>query len=494
MYIMAEVFSVLRKPLILGNKSYADVTHDVCEPLDQKPTTAWWTAFLVSLTMLSLGVVAVTYQLFTGIGTWGLNNTVGWAYDITNFVFWIGIGHAGTLISAILFLFRQKWRTSVNRSAEAMTIFAVMCAGIFPIIHMGRPWLAFWVLPYPNERGPLWVNFRSPLVWDMFAISAYFTISLVFWYVGLIPDIATIRDRAKSKIRKVLMGFLSLGWDGSNRTWSRYETVYLLLAGLATPLVVSVHTIVSWDFATSVIPGWHATIFPPYFVAGAVFSGFAMVLTLMLIVRKVMHLEDYITTHHIESMCKIILATSGIVAMAYLTEFFVAMYSGSEYERFTFINRAFGPYAWAYWIMMSCNVITPLLLWRKSIRTNPTAVFFIAIFINIGMWFERFVIIMTSLTRDYLPASWASYTPSLIEIATFIGSFGLFFTLFLLFSRFLPMIAIGEVKGVLAYGRNGHNELVPRPLPPERNEEIPQSSPLFTKNGVGVNSENVQAS
>jgi molybdopterin-containing oxidoreductase family membrane subunit len=452
---VAEIFSILRKPLILGNKTYAQVTRDVCEPLERKSSGLWWAAFIVSLVMLAIGAAAVTYELFTGIGTWGLNNTVGWAFDITNFVFWIGIGHAGTLISAILFLFRQKWRTSVNRSAEAMTIFAVMCAGIFPIIHMGRPWLAFWVIPYPNYRGPLWVNFRSPLVWDMFAISTYFTISLVFWYVGLIPDLATIRDRATSRIRKVLTGFFSLGWDGSNRTWSRYETVYLLLAGLATPLVVSVHTIVSWDFATSLIPGWHATIFPPYFVAGAVFSGFAMVLTLMLIVRKVMHLEAYITTHHIEAMCKIIIATSGIVAMAYMTEFFIALYSGNEFERFTFLNRALGPYSWAYWIMVSCNVLIPQLLWRKKIRTNPTGVFIIAILINVGMWFERFVIIATSLTRDFLPASWASYSPTLIEIATFIGSFGLFFTLFLLFARLLPMIAIGEVKGVLGYGTNG---------------------------------------
>jgi molybdopterin-containing oxidoreductase family membrane subunit len=453
---MSEVYSTLRKPLILGNKSFADVTHDIAEPLEKKSSSLWWAAFLFALMMLGLGIVAVTYQIYAGIGTWGLNNTVGWAFDITNFVFWIGIGHAGTLISAILFLFRQKWRTSVNRSAEAMTIFAVMCAGIFPIIHMGRPWFGFWTIPYPNARGPLWVNFRSPLVWDMFAISTYFIISLVFWYVGLIPDLATLRDRTTSKIKKALYGFLSLGWNGSNKIWSRYETVYLLLAGLATPLVVSVHTIVSWDFATSVIPGWHATIFPPYFVAGAVFSGFAMVLTLMLIVRTVMHLEEYITIKHIENMCKIIIATAWIVGMAYTTEFFVAWYSGNEYERFTFINRAFGPYAWAYWIMFSCNVFFPQLLWSKKIRTNPVAVFIIVIFINIGMWFERFVIIMTSLTRDYLPASWASYSPTLIEIAILIGTFGLFFTLFLLFARLLPMISIGEVKGVLSYGKNSH--------------------------------------
>ncbi|MEK7263751.1 MAG: NrfD/PsrC family molybdoenzyme membrane anchor subunit [Bacteroidota bacterium] len=449
---MAELYSILRKPLILGNKSYADVTNDVSAPLEKKSSLLWWFGFLFAVCCLSVGAVAVTYQIETGIGTWGLNNTVGWAFDITNFVFWIGIGHAGTLISAILFLFRQKWRTSVNRSAEAMTLFAVMCAGIFPIIHMGRPWLGFWFFPYPNMRGPLWVNFRSPLVWDMFAISTYFIISLVFWYIGLIPDLATIRDKTTSKLKKKIFGIMSFGWNGSNRIWSHYETVYLLLAGLATPLVVSVHTIVSWDFATSVIPGWHTTILPPYFVAGAVFSGFAMVLTLMLVVRKVLHFEDYITKHHVESMCKIIIATGGIVGLAYITEFFVAMYSGNKYEQFTFINRALGPYAWTYWTMVLCNVGFPQLLWFKKVRTNLVFVFIMSIIINIGMWFERYVIVMTTLTRDFLPSSWAMYSPSLVELATLLGSFGLFFTLFLLFSRFLPMIAIGEVKGVLSYG------------------------------------------
>jgi len=453
---MAENYSILRKPLILGNKTYSDVTHDVCAPFEKKSSIAWWITFFAALSMLIVGIVAVTYQIQTGIGTWGLNNTVGWAFDITNFVFWIGIGHAGTLISAILFLFNQKWRTSVNRSAEAMTIFAVICAGIFPIIHMGRPWLAFWVIPYPNLRGPLWVNFRSPLVWDMFAIGTYFTISLVFWYVGLIPDLATIRDRTKSKLKKFFAGFFSLGWNGSNKTWSRYETVYTLLAGLATPLVVSVHTIVSWDFATSVIPGWHTTIFPPYFVAGAVFSGFAMVLSLMLIVRKVFHFEDYITAKHVESMCKIIIATGGIVGLAYATEFFIALYSGNPYEKFAFINRALGPFAWAYWIMVFCNIVIPQFFWWKKIRTNMILVFILSIFINVGMWFERFVIITISLSRDYLPASWANYIPTSVEIATLIGSFGLFFTLFLLFARFLPMISIGEIKGVLNYGKNSH--------------------------------------
>lgn len=443
--------SYFSQPLIEGDKSLARVTDDVCGPLERKPTWLWWVGFLVSFSALALGVVAVTYQIRTGIGTWGLNRTVGWAFDITNFVFWIGIGHAGTLISAILFLFRQRWRTSVNRSAEAMTIFAVICAGIFPIIHMGRPWFAYWTLPYPNFRGSLWVNFRSPLLWDVFAISTYFIISLVFWYLGLVPDLATIRDRAVTKGRKILFSVFSLGWDGSNRTWMRYEMVYLLLAGLATPLVLSVHTIVSFDFATSVIPGWHTTIFPPYFVAGAVFSGFGMVLTLMLLVRKAFNFENYITIGHIEAMCKIIMVTGGIVALAYGTEFFMAWYSGNEYERFVFINRAMGPMAWSYWIMVVCNVVTPQLMWFKKLRTTPLIVFILSIVINIGMWFERFVIIVTSLHRDFLPSSWTSYRPTSIELATLVGSFGLFFTCFFVFARFLPMIAMGEVKGVLKH-------------------------------------------
>ncbi|MBR9979123.1 MAG: polysulfide reductase NrfD [Bacteroidetes bacterium] len=460
---MAELLSKLRSPLILGDKSLGQVTDDVALPMERRPGGLWWMAFAGSLILLSIGIAATTYQMMTGVGTWGLNNTVGWAFDITNFVFWIGIGHAGTLISAILFLFRQKWRTSVNRSAEAMTIIAVICAGLFPIIHMGRPWLAFWFLPYPNFRGPLWVNFRSPLVWDMFAISAYFTISLVFWYVGLLPDLATLRDRAKSRLRR-MFGFFSLGWKGSGRDWQRYEVVYLLLAGLATPLVVSVHTIVSWDFATSVIPGWHTTIFPPYFVAGAVFSGFAMVLTLMLITRKVLRFEEYITLHHIESMTKIIIATGSLVGFAYLTEMFTAWYSGNLYEQFAFTNRMFGPFAWAYWTMVTCNVIAPQLFWIRRLRRSIVAVFVISIVINIGMWFERFVIIVTSLHRDFLPSSWSEYVPTWIEVGTMLGSFGLFFTLFLLFARLLPMIAISEVKSVLPYGRNiaGNNDTLLR--------------------------------
>jgi len=438
-----------REPLILGDPSLAQVTEDICRPLHSRPTALWWAGLLVSLVLLALGVAAVTYQIATGIGTWGLNRTVGWAFDITNFVFWIGIGHAGTLISAILFLFRQRWRTSVNRAAEAMTLFAVMCAGIFPVIHMGRPWLAFWMFPYPNTRGSLWINFRSPLVWDFFAISTYFTISLVFWYVGLLPDLAAARDRTRPGLRRRLLEIFSLGWNGSTRTWQRHEIVYVLLAGLATPLVVSVHTIVSWDFATSVIPGWHATIFPPYFVAGAIFSGMAMVLTLMLVARSTMGLERYITTRHVDVMCKLVILTSGMVAFAYATEFFMALYSANQYEQFVFRNRALGPFAWAYWIMVGCNVLVPQLFWFSAVRRRFGLVFLLSLLVNVGMWFERFVIIVTSLHRDYLPSSWAGYAPTSIEVATLVGSFGLFLTCFLLFCRFVPVIAIAEVKGVI---------------------------------------------
>ncbi|NMO20645.1 polysulfide reductase NrfD [Pyxidicoccus fallax] len=445
--------SPLREPLVSEARTLGQLTEEICAPMERPPTWKWWAAFAIAVSILGTGAGIVAYQVGTGIGVWGLNKTVGWAFDITNFVFWVGIGHAGTLISAILFLFRQKWRTSINRAAEAMTLFAVMCAALFPVIHMGRPWLAFWVLPYPNDRGSLWVNFRSPLLWDVFAISTYFTVSAVFWYVGLIPDLATVRDRAKAGIRKAVFKVLSLGWTGSHRTWSRYETVYLLLAGLATPLVLSVHTIVSMDFATSVIPGWHTTIFPPYFVAGAVFSGFAMVLTLMIITRVVLGYEHLITIRHLENMTKVIIVTGGIVSLAYGTEVFIAWYSGNEYERYAFLNRAFGPYAWAYWTMVTCNVVSPHLFWFKKIRTSPAAIFVLSLVINVGMWFERFVIIVTSLHRDFLPSSWSMYTPTMVEVGTFIGTFGLFFTLFLLFVRVLPIISIGEVKSVLGFAR-----------------------------------------
>src|SRR5512146_448935 len=449
---MAEGVSTLRRPLIAGNKTLAQVTQDVCSPLEGRPTLLWWVALFAAMALAGLGVLAIAYQIATGVGTWGLNRTIGWAFDITNFVFWIGIGHAGTLISAILFLLRQRWRTSVNRAAEAMTIFAVMCAGIFPVIHVGRPWFAYWMFPYPNSRGSLWVNFRSPLVWDFFAIATYFTVSAMFWYIGLLPDLATIRDRTKSAWRRRVASFFSLGWNGSYRAWQRYEVVYLMLAGLGTPLVISVHTIVSWDFATAVLPGWHATIFPPYFVAGAIFSGMAMVLTLMIIARRLMHLEEYITLRHIDRMCKLVIATSGIVGLSYATEFFTALYSGNRYEQFVFFNRALGPMFWAYWTMVSCNVFIPLLLWFQRVRSSMAAVFVISILINVGMWFERFVIIVTSLSRDFLPANWFHYAPTRVEVATLLGTFGLFFTLFLLFCRFVPVIAVAEVKGVLQHG------------------------------------------
>jgi molybdopterin-containing oxidoreductase family membrane subunit len=445
----ASVYFPWRAPLIGGNKTAHQVTADICAPLERHAGGWWWMAFLAAFSVLLLGIAAVSYQISVGIGTWGLNRTVGWAFDITNFVFWIGIGHAGTLISAILLLFRQKWRTSVNRSAEAMTLIAVMCAGLFPVIHMGRPWLFYWVFPYPNWRGPLWVNFRSPLVWDFFAISTYFLISLVFWYVGLIPDLATLRDRLRAGWYRRVVGWFSLGWNGSYRTWRRYEAVYLLLAGLATPLVVSVHSVVSMDFAAALLPGWHSTIFPPYFVTGAIFSGMAMVLTLMLLVRKVMHLEDYITAQHVDAMTKLVLTTSCLVGLAYAIEFFTAFYAGNSYEMLTFANRASGPLGWAFAVMVACNVFIPQLFWFRNVRGRLLLVFAICVLVNVGMWMERFVIIVSSLERDFLPSTWTDYTPTLIEIATLLGSFGLFLTCFLVFCRFLPVIAMAEVKGVL---------------------------------------------
>jgi molybdopterin-containing oxidoreductase family membrane subunit len=413
-----------------------------------KPGKYWYLGITLAGISLLLGALMVLWTVWQGIGTWGLNRTVGWGWGITNFVWWIGIGHAGTFISAILLLFRQKWRTSINRSAEAMTIIAVLCAALFPIIHMGRPLMSFFIFPYPNTRA-LWVNFHSPLLWDVFAISTYFIVSLIFWWVGLIPDIGTVRDKVKGKIKKAIYTVLSFGWKGSARHWHRHEILSLMLAGLAAPLVLSVHSIVSMDFATSVIPGWHTTIFPPYFVSGAVFSGFAMVLTLMLITRKALNLEDYITVSHVESMNKIIIATGSIVALAYITELFVSWYSGVEYEQFALMNRAKGPYWWAYWIMISCNVISPQLLWIKKLRTNLVFTFILSIFINIGMWFERFVIVVTSLHRDYLTSSWTMYKPTLVEVGIFIGTLGFFFTMFLLFIRVFPVIAIAEVKTIM---------------------------------------------
>lgn len=448
--------SEVRIPLVTGGKTVHDVTEDICKRVEEKPTRLWMIAMSISLALLAVGAYAVYLLLWNGIGMWGLNKTVGWAWDITNFVWWVGIGHAGTLISAILLLFRQRWRMSINRAAEAMTIFAVICAALFPILHTGRPWLAFyWMFPLPNTFGSLWVNFNSPLLWDVFAISTYFSVSLVFWYMGLIPDFASIRDRATNKVSKAIYGALSFGWVGGAKTWGHYETVALVLAGLATPLVLSVHTIVSFDFATSVIPGWHTTIFPPYFVAGAIFSGFAMVLTLVLVTRKVYKLEDYVTIEHIEMMNIIIIVTGSIVGVAYITEFFIAWYSGVEAEQYAFMNRAMGPYWWAYASMMTCNVISPQLFWFKKIRTNLAATFVISIIVNIGMWFERFVIIVTSLHRDYLPSSWAMFYPTIIDVGTYVFSFGVFFTAFFLFAKFFPVINMAEVKSILkATGQN----------------------------------------
>jgi molybdopterin-containing oxidoreductase family membrane subunit len=447
-----------RKQLILGNKTYKDITDDICEPLESAPGGGWIALFFSAKALFLFYIVSIGIIVTTGMGLLGVNHPVGWGTMIVTFVFWIGIGHAGTLISAVLFLFRQKWRTSVARSAEAMTVFAVMTAGIFPLIHTGRPWLDFWLIPYPNQRGPLWVNFRSPLLWDVFAVSTYATVSIVFWYVGLVPDFATIRDRAKTKLRKSIYGVLSLGWRGTTRHWSHYEMVYMLLAGLSTPLVLSVHTIVSFDFAVSALPGWHTTIFPPYFVAGAIFSGFGMVVTLLTLVRiGFPKFKDYITIDHMEVMNKIIMATGMMVGYAYGAEFFIAWYSGVPYEKYAFINRAVGPYWWAYWTMVTCNVIIPQIFWAKWARRSIPIMFTVSIFVNIGMWFERFVITVTSLHRDYLPSNWGMYAWSRWDAAILFGSFGMFLTIFLLYLRFVPAISIAEVKPVLSVGRKPKN-------------------------------------
>ena len=435
--------------LILGNNDFTTITKTVADiVLERKTPRAWYLAFAFTAGLTGVMFLMIGYLIVTGVGVWGVNNPVGWGFAIVNFVFWVGIGHAGTLISAILFLLRQKWRTSINRFAEAMTIFAVICAGIFPGIHVGRVWLAYWLFPLPNNQA-VWPNFRSPLLWDVFAVGTYATVSLLFWYTGMVPDLATLRDRARGRTRQIIYGVLAIGWNGSHRHWHRYEKAYLLLAGLATPLVLSVHSVVSFDFATSQVPGWHTTIFPPYFVAGAVFSGFAMVGTLLIPARRWFGLQEIITLHHLDNMNKIILATGSMVGFAYATEFFIAWYSGNPNESFAFVNRAFGPYTWAYWIMVACNVVTPQLFWIKRIRTSIPVMWVMYIFVNIGMWFERFVITVTSLSRDFLPSSWGYYKPTIVDILTFAGSFGLFFTLVLLFIRFLPMVAMAEVKTVM---------------------------------------------
>jgi Ni/Fe-hydrogenase subunit HybB-like protein len=443
-------------PVVEGNPTLAEIEEVISRPMDERPDKNFFIALTITVGMLFIGAIGVALTFYFGIGMWGNNQPIGWGFGIVNFVFWVGIGHAGTLISAILFLLRQKWRTGIARFAEAMTIFAVMCAGIFPIMHTGRPWLAGYLTPYPNQHD-LWVNFISPLVWDVFAVTTYLIVSLVFWYVGLIPDFATLRDRATSKIKKSIYAIFSLGWRHSHRHWQHYEKAYMILAGLATPLVLSVHTIVSFDFAISIIPGWHTTIFPPYFVAGAIFSGFAMVVTVLVFVRKTFNLEHIITIDHLDKMNKVILATGMMVGYAYAMEFFIAWYSGVQFEQFAFLNRMLGPYAWAYWIMVSCNVIFPQLFWVRKFRRSVPAMLVIAILVNVGMWFERFVITVTSLHRDFLPSSWGYFIPTLTDAAVLIGSFGLFFTLVLLFTRTLPVVSIAEVKAVVEGAQPTHH-------------------------------------
>lgn len=456
---------LVREPLVGNNRSFGWISDRVSAITEGKVPKWWWAAFVPSVLLLGLLGCMLFYQITTGVGVWGNHHPTMWGWDIINFVWWIGIGHAGTLISAILFLMRQRWRTAVNRAAEAMTIFAVMCAGIYPAMHVGRVWFDWWLFPIPTYQG-LWPQFRSPLMWDVFAVSTYFTVSVLFWYVGLIPDLAMMRDRARTKLKQFIYGLFSLGWTGSNRHWSNYEKAYLILAGLSTPLVLSVHSIVSLDFAVSQLPGWHTTIFPPYFVAGAVFSGFGMVLTLLIPLRSMCHLEDIITKRHIDVMCKVTLATGCIVSYAYIMEFIIAWYSGSAMEKFHFMNRALGPMWWGWVMMMSCNMLVPQLFWFKKVRQNLVLVFILSILVNIGMWFERFVIVVVGLYREFLPSNWDYYKPTWVDICTYLGTFGLFFTMFLLFMRFLPMIAVSEVKGVTpqsdphhpsAGGNGGHH-------------------------------------
>jgi molybdopterin-containing oxidoreductase family membrane subunit len=443
------------EPRIVGpGHTFATVTDKIASLVLQKKTPiGWFAGFALAFGLLQLLLISIAWLLARGVGIWGVNIPIGWAFAIINFVWWIGIGHAGTLISAILLLLRQQWRMSINRFAEAMTLFAVACAGLFPIIHMGRPWIgAYWLMPYPNTMG-LWPNFRSPLIWDVFAVSTYAMVSLLFWFVGLIPDLATLRDRARTRPVKWIYGVLAMGWRGSARHWNNYETAYLILAALSTPLVVSVHTVVSFDFAIAQLPGWHATIFPPYFVAGAIYAGFAMVLTLAIPLRKFYGLQDFITMKHLENMGKVLLATSLIVVYGYAMEAFMAWYSGSTFERFMMWNRVFGPYGWTYWVLLFCNLLTPQLMWFKRFRTRVGWLFAVAMVVNVGMWLERFVIVVTSLHRDFLPSSWGMYSPTFWDWATFLGTIGLFLTLFFLFIRFLPTISIFEMRTLLPDAR-----------------------------------------
>jgi molybdopterin-containing oxidoreductase family membrane subunit len=443
----------IRGPLIEGNRTLGQITSDVIAPMEARPGTWWFIAFGISSLAALFGFYAIYITVYKGIGTWGVNNSVGWGWEIINFVWWIGIGHAGTAFSIFLLILRQRWRTSINRAAEAMTVLAVMSAAILPALHMGRVWLAFYIFPYPNTRGPLWVNFNSPLFWDFIAITAYLLISASFWYLGTLPDFATIRDKTTSKVKKAVYGFFSLGWTGSSRQWIRFESLSFILGGIAAVLVVSVHSIVSTDFAVGIEPGWHTTLFPPYFVVGAIFSGFAMVMTLMVLIRKMYSFTNYITDNHMDAIARILVFISLIMGTAYATEVFVAWYSGNEYEMFTFFrNRITGDYTIQFWGMITCNALIPQLFWFKKIRRNWVGLLIISLFINLGMWFERFNIVITSLTKDYLPSNWVSYKPTIIDIGVYVGTIGLFVCGVLLFIRYIPMMAISELKSVNTIG------------------------------------------
>jgi Ni/Fe-hydrogenase subunit HybB-like protein len=443
----------IRGPLIEGNKSIGQITKEVALPMEMQPGLWWYIAFVLSSIAAVFGFYAIYITVYKGIGTWGVNNSVAWGWEIVNFVWWIGIGHAGTAFSIFLLILRQKWRTSINRAAEAMTVFAVMSAALFPALHMGRVWDAFYIFPYPNTRGPLWVNFNSPLFWDFSAITAYLIISASFWYLGMLPDLGTIRDRTTSKIKKAVYGFFSLGWTGSSRQWIRFDSLSFILGGIAAVLVVSVHSIVSTDFAVGIEPGWHTTIFPPFFVVGAIFSGFAMVMTLMVLIRKVYKLTDYITDNHMDAIARILIFISMIMGLAYLTEIFMSWYSCNQYEMFTFFrNRITGDYAVQFWGMIICNALIPQLFWFRKVRRNWIGLLSVSLIINIGMWLERYNIVITSLSKDYLPSNWVSYSPTIIDIGVFVGTIGLFATGVLLFMRYIPMMAISELKSVAHIG------------------------------------------
>lgn len=449
----------IRGALVEGNKTLGRISTDILSPMDKRPGMWWFIGMGLATVATFWGLYAMYYTIRFGIGTWGVNNSVGWGWAIINFVWWIGIGHAGTAFSIFLLILRQKWRTSINRAAEAMTVVAVGCAALFPALHMGRIWLAFYIFPYPNTRGPLWVNYNSPLFWDFIAITAYLLISFSFWYLGMLPDFATIRDRATSKVKKAVYGFFAMGWTGSSKQWLRFESLSFVLGGIAAVLVVSVHSIVSTDFAVSVIPGWHTTLFPPYFVVGAIFSGFAMVLTLTIVMRKLFNLQDYITSNHLNAVCKILIFISLIMGTAYATEVFIAWYSANPYEIFTFFhNRITGDYAFQFWAMVTCNALIPQLFWFKRVRRNLTFVFIISLFINLGMWYERFNIVITSLSKDYLPANWSTYSPTITEIGIYVGTLGMFVAGVLLFFRYIPVIAASEVKSVWKAGEEGEGD------------------------------------